>query len=152
MADQGWGSPLPMPPGVVPGAPAHHGVGDWPLPSLDSLQSSFPGAFDGSSQDMQQQETRDSGLADGDALAGTGFEVDDEGILAAAAEDTAIPAQIHVDRKGKVGVCKIVAFCSEFGWKEGCVGGVGEFRGGNDKHNTRYRYECLNCGNSMGCS
>ena len=58
-----------------------------------------------------------------------------------------IPAQIHVDRQGKVGVCKNVAFCSQLGWKEGCVGGVGEFRGGNDKHNTRYRYECLNCGN-----
>ena len=45
---------------------------------------------------MQQQdasETRDSS----DALAATGFEVDDEGILAAAAEDTAIPAKIHLD-------------------------------------------------------
>eukprot|EP00966_Prymnesium_polylepis_P135550 3133587-Prymnesium_polylepis.1 len=97
---------------------------------------------------MQQEDAeRDNSGYDGDALAAAGLLVDDDGLLAAAAEDTAIPAQIHVDRKGKVGVCKNVAFCSQLGWKEGCVGGVGEFRGGNDKHNTRYRYECLNCGN-----
>ena len=151
MADQDWDSLLPMPPGVVPGHAAHDGVGDWTPPSLDSLRSSFPGAFDASPQDMQQQnaaETHDSSGFDGDALAATGFEVDDESMLAAAADDAAIPfpSQIRVDRKGKVGVCKNVAFCSQLGWKEGCVGGVGEFRGGNDKHNTRYRYECLSCG------
>eukprot|EP00966_Prymnesium_polylepis_P288410 6661762-Prymnesium_polylepis.1 len=115
-----------MPPGVEPGIAAHPGVAEWPFPPLDSLQSAFPGAFDASSQDVQQDARASSGVPDGNALDAAGFEVDD-GILAAAAEDDGVPisAQIHVDRQGKVGVCKNVSFCSQLGWKEGCVGGVG---------------------------
>ena len=123
-ADEEWDLHLPMPPGVEPGIAAHHGVGEWPLPSLDSFQSSFPGAFD-SSQDVQQQDAaeRDSSAY---SLVAAGLLVDEDGILAAAAEDPdmPLPAQIHVNREGKVGVCKNVAFCSQVGWKEGCVGGV----------------------------
>lgn len=148
--EQEWDALLPMPPGAAPGLAG--GVDyQWRLPSLDTLHGGFP-VFD-TAESMRQDEeeaTRGSigaGRFDGDALAAS-LELDDSALAAAAVEDDdlPIPAQIHINRKGKVGVCKNVAFCSQLGWKEGCVGGVGEFRGGNDKHNTRYRYECLSCG------
>eukprot|EP00966_Prymnesium_polylepis_P229602 5312754-Prymnesium_polylepis.1 len=83
-----------MPPGVEPGIAAHTGVDEWLFPPLDSLQSAFPGAFDASSQDMQQDARASSGVPDGNALAAAGFGVDD-GILAAAGlpRTTACPSR-----------------------------------------------------------
>lgn len=147
-ADEDWDALLPMPPEAAPGIAAHHGVdAAWPFPAF-ATPVGFA-AFDSPAAMEQDQEgaTRGStGAVLGDALAAR-LELDDAALAAAAVDDDnmPIPAQIHVDRQGKVGVCKNVAFCSQAGWKEGCVGGVGEFRGGNDKHNTRYRYECLSC-------
>eukprot|EP00966_Prymnesium_polylepis_P329513 7385196-Prymnesium_polylepis.1 len=147
-ADEDWDALLPMPPAAAPGIAAHHGVdAAWPFPALappgDFAAFDSPAAME---QDQEGETRGSTGAVLGDALA-AGLELDDAALAAAAVDDDdmPIPAQIHVDRQGKVGVCKNVAFCSQAGWKEGCVGGVGEFRGGSDKHNTRYRYECLSC-------
>ena len=81
-----------------------------------------------------QQEERDDTYA---PVAPASMRHDDESdsMLAAAVDDRSLelPAQIRVGKNGRVGVCQNVAFCNQPGWKKGCVGGVGEIRGGNDK-------------------
>lgn len=41
---------------------------------------------------------------------------------------------------------KHVVSCHQPPWKLGCSHGIGELRGGADKHGRRYCYECTSCG------
>ena len=41
---------------------------------------------------------------------------------------------------------KHVVSCHQPPWKHGCLYGIGENRGGADKHGRRYCYECTSCG------